>query len=97
MGAGAYELSAQPGKIYFLLTGVQSHDKVMLTALRPHDAPAAWKRGGNPILEFACGEEGCALRRIWTGGDSAVREVPRPKSESEMPAGLAMIRLIQVK
>ena len=76
----------------FLLRNAASGDSILLTNAIPGDPNKAWESSGAAVLEFECGDSGCALNRLWIGGGPAYR-FSHPKAEQGERTHLAVIRL----
>jgi hypothetical protein len=46
----------------------------------PQDAAKAWRADQQPRLAFECGDSGCALSQVWTGGAAPAYKLSRPKT-----------------
>jgi hypothetical protein len=94
MGPGTYDVVVDKTSAtrVFRLHNRESNVSVMLIGNVQDDAAKAWREAGLPKITFECVETRCALRRIWTGGDSAYRFLG-PKPGADGAVRVAEIRL----
>jgi hypothetical protein len=77
----------------FLLRSVASGDSILLMSMIQGDPNKAWEASGAAVLEFECGDSGCALNRLWSGRGAPAYRFSHPKAEKGERAHLAVIRL----
>jgi hypothetical protein len=77
----------------FLLRSVASRDSILLTNAIQGDPNKAWEASGYAVLEFECGDSGCALNRLWRPGGYPAYRFSHPNAEKGERTHLAVIRL----
>jgi hypothetical protein len=97
MAPGAYDVSASPGESLFQITSKRSGHALLLSSGTPQDPQSAWVKAGGGLLEFACDEGGCSLKRIWTGTGAPAHAYATPKREGDKPTHLAVVRTVAGK
>jgi hypothetical protein len=71
MPAGSYRLVPSDGESRFYVSNSEGKGSILLVSRIVADAPKDWVSGRTPKLQFRCGNDGCALERIWTGKAAA--------------------------
>jgi len=98
MAPGTYELSNRGGERWFRLQNVESHKSIALIPLGTQDPPKAWQEAGTSpgtsFIGFACGDDGCVLKRTWIAQTESAHEFATPKVEQGKLARLTMIRIV---
>ena len=95
MTPGKYRLKSYDS--YVLIQNLKTAKAVISQVGEPHDAPAPWQAGRRPLLEFACGENGCRLHEFWPAY-GPVRALKPSKSEVEAASSrLTMIRVLATR
>jgi hypothetical protein len=92
MAPGAYMVYGAPNEWHFMLVNVQSHEKVFLLSGALTDPPQHWRTAGGGMLQFECGDTGCALKRLWTGHAYPAQEFSTPKAQKGYYTRLAVVR-----
>jgi hypothetical protein len=77
----------------FLLRNAASGDSILLTNAIPGDPNKAWESSGAAVLEFECGDSGCALNRLWSRGGPPAYRFSHPNAVKGERTHLAVIRL----
>ena len=93
--AGTYTLKTDStgGVPKFLLRSVASGYSILLANAIQGDPKKAWEATGAPVMEFECGDSGCALNRLWSGGNYPAYRFSHPNAEKGERTHLAVIRL----
>jgi hypothetical protein len=93
--AGTYTVTKNntSGLPKFLLRSVASGNSILLVNPIPGDPKKAWEASGAAVLEFECGDSGCALNRLWSGHSSPAYTFSHPNAEKGERTRLAVIRL----
>jgi len=82
MTPGSYELTRFSLSHQLLeLRDLNRNKTIVLSAGIPQDAPLAWTTAGRPMLSFTCGDNGCALTRVWTGRGSDAQKFVVPQEK----------------
>ena len=92
--AGNYRLTASNAENGFQLRNMQTGESILLGAGVYRDPSKEWKGAQDGILQFTCGDRGCALRQVWTNSGYAAHVYSTPKPEDGMSARVALIRVV---
>jgi hypothetical protein len=77
----------------FLLRSAESGKSILLVNPIQGDPKKAWEASGAAVLEFECGDSGCALNRFWSRRGAPAYTFSHPKAEKGERTHLAVIRL----
>ena len=93
--AGTYTVTRDntSGMAKFLLRSVASGYSILLVNAIQGEPNKAWEASGAAVLEFECGDSGCALNRLWSGRGAPAYRFSHPKAEKGERTHLAVIRL----
>ena len=92
MAPGTYRLHASNGEVQFQFSNTQSGEGVFFNAPPSYDPQKEWKGRDGGVLQFACGDSGCALRQLWTNRGYPAHKFSAPKASDGKPIRLALIR-----
>jgi hypothetical protein len=93
--AGTYTVTRDntSGMAKFLLRSVASGNSILLVNAIQEDPKKAWEASGAAVLEFECGDSGCALNRLWSRRGAPAYSFSHPNAEKGERTHLAVIRL----
>ena len=93
--AGTYTITKNDtsGMPKFLLRSVASGNSILLMNAIQGDPNKAWEASGAAVLEFECGDSGCALNRLWSNDGRPAYRFSHPNAEKGERTHLAVIRL----
>jgi hypothetical protein len=93
--AGTYTVTTDTtsGSPSFLLRSVASGISILLVNAIPGDPNKAWESSGAAVLEFECGDSGCALNRLWSRRGTPAYTFSHPNAEKGERTHSAVIRL----
>jgi hypothetical protein len=93
--AGTYTVKKDNtgGAAKFQLRSAASGNSILLVSMMQGEPKKAWEASGAAVLEFECGDSGCALNRLWSGGGSPAYRFSHPNAEKGERTHLAVIRL----
>ena len=94
MAAGTYLVRTTSAGDMFQLTDLASGNSILLMPAIRLDPPKAWQAGGGGVLQFACSDNGCSLKRIWTDRGSPVHEFTDPNGSNDKPIYVAAVRMV---
>ena len=77
----------------FLLRSVAPGNSILLMSMTQSDPEKAWEASGAAVLEFECGDSGCALNRLWRPGGAPAYRFSHPNAEKGERTRVAVIRL----
>ena len=95
LAPGTYlvSLDRTMGSSVFMLRNADTGRGVMVDRGVEGDAAKAWRADGQPRLRFDCIGARCALREVWSGGDTRSHYLRAPKIAREEAARSAEIIL----
>ena len=96
MAAGTYHISSiyhATGTAMFRLASEDGHTAILLVPNGAGDPKAEWEAAGNPLLNFECGANRCALVGLWTGARNPAYRLSRPKAGAEEPMRTAVVAM----
>jgi len=91
---GTYEIQASVGESRFELLDTRNLSRVMLISQSSQDPQKEWKTSHTGVLQFACGQRGCALAQIWTNGSGAAHRIASSRLGDRIGAGVAFMRVV---
>jgi hypothetical protein len=91
---GSYNVNASVGENSFHLLNVEARKSVELASGIREDAPKEWISSHRPTLQFACGDGGCTLNRIWTATGSPAHVFSSPRNKEYASRSLAMVQIV---
>ena len=94
LGPGNYRVKASSGEAGFELRNMKTGESILLGSGFPREPRKEWKASNGGVLQFTCGDRGCALRQIWTNSGNSAHAYGMPKPEDGMSTRVALIRVV---
>jgi hypothetical protein len=85
--------SGGSGQTHFVLRNEETRQSVIVGQTVQGLAPRQWRADGQARLGFECVGARCALRNIWSGGDTRAYYLPGPKLGGNETARAAEVAL----
>jgi hypothetical protein len=93
---GAYRIDARESHgsaVFVYMENLDTKTSVVLMSASQSDAPAAWRKGGDPVISFACTNGSCAVSQLWTARNSLAYDLPHAKRHGEGKIALVTLTL----
>jgi hypothetical protein len=93
LAPGNYYVKDLSGETGFQLRNRTTGDSALLGKGVLQDPRNDWKKSENGVLQFNCGDHGCALRQVWTNSSYYAHAYQGPKDEHSISTKVMVIRL----